>query len=224
MHVPVVSIVSYDDDGGAIECASVSERGELFAVGTRWSLDGTNVVAAVLESGSPARINDYTGLEGSIAVAARNAGLRSTVGIPIAVGGRLWGAMVVSSAEIEPLPIDIEARLADFTELVATAIANAESRRGLARLAEEQAALRRVATLVARAAPPDVLFAAVTEEVGQLLHVDAATMTRYEPNDAMTIVALWGTARRRVRAGCHVAAGGKEPQHGHRGDAPRGPH
>ena len=41
-------------------------------------------------------------------------------------------------------------RLTDFTELVATAIANAEARAEVERLAEEQAALRRVATLVAR--------------------------------------------------------------------------
>jgi hypothetical protein len=38
----------------------------------------------------------------------------------------------------------------------------------LGQLAEEQAALRRVATLVARATPPEAVFAAVTEEVGHL--------------------------------------------------------
>ena len=63
------------------------------------------------------------------------------------------------------MPADTEARLTKFTELVATAIANAESRAGLARLAEEQAALRRVATLVARGAPAEEVFAAVAEEV-----------------------------------------------------------
>jgi len=128
MHVPLVSIVCYEADGSATERASLSERGELFPVGTRWPLDGTNVVADVRESGRPARINDYSGLEGAIAQTVRRAGIRSTVGIPIVVAGRLWGAMVVSSAELEPLPEGTEARLADFTELVATAIANAEIR------------------------------------------------------------------------------------------------
>ena len=61
----------------------------------------------------------------------------------------------------------------------------------LARLAEEQAALRRVATLVARAAPADELFAAVTEEVGQLLPVDFTRMGRYESDGTVTIVAGW---------------------------------
>jgi signal transduction histidine kinase len=63
-----------------------------------------------------------------IAQSVRRQGIRSTVGIPIVVARRLWGAMVVSSSEREPLPDTTEARLADFTELVATAIANAETR------------------------------------------------------------------------------------------------
>ena len=50
-------------------------------------------------------------------------GIRSTVASPILVEGRLWGAMTVS-AKREPLPPDTEERLANFTELVATAIAN----------------------------------------------------------------------------------------------------
>ncbi|MET0512075.1 MAG: hypothetical protein ABW135_10400, partial [Thermoleophilaceae bacterium] len=47
-------------------------------------------------------------------------------------------------------------------------------------LAEEQAALRRVATLVARDVPPDELFAAVAREAGGLLGADLAGMIRYE--------------------------------------------
>jgi hypothetical protein len=49
---------------------------------------------------------------------------------------------------------------------LATAIANAESRAALARLAEEQAALRRVATLVAGGTSPDKVLAAVAGEIG----------------------------------------------------------
>jgi hypothetical protein len=46
-----------------------------------------------------------------------------------------------SSTLEQPLPPDTGTRLASFTELVATAIANTDSRAALARLAEEQAAL-----------------------------------------------------------------------------------
>ena len=59
--------------------------------------------------------------------------------------------------------------------------------------AEEQAALRRVATLVARAAPPEEVFAAVTEEAGRLLGADYATMARYDPDGARTVVAAWSS-------------------------------
>jgi GAF domain-containing protein len=200
LDVPVVSILRYETDGTATECASVSDQGEMFPVGTRWSLAGTNVVARVRETGRPARINDYSGLPGIIAETVRRAGLRSTVGIPIAVAGRLWGAMVVSSAEIEPLVEDTEARLADFTELVATAIANSDARAEVGRLLAEQAALRRVATLVAQGVPASELFGAVTEEVGTLLGADLAGMIRYE-GDTVVSLATWAAVGEREDIG-----------------------
>ena len=53
-------------------------------------------------------------------------------------------------------------------------------------LADEQAALRRVATLVARGAPPERVFSAAVEEVGRVLPVDLVSMARYEPARAIT--------------------------------------
>src|SRR5438552_14757766 len=103
--------------------------------------------------------------------------------------------MTAASSAEQPLPSGTEARLASFTELLATAIANAESRAGLARLAEEQAALRRVATLVARGTLPEEVFATVVDEVGQLLRVDLASICRYESDGTLTFVAAWGRAR-----------------------------
>ena len=50
---------------------------------------------------------------------------------------------------------------------------------GLPELAEEQAALRRVATLVARGAAPEEVLAAVTEEVARLLVAKVSNMVRY---------------------------------------------
>jgi signal transduction histidine kinase len=68
----------------------------------------------------------------------------------------------------------------------------------LAQLADEQAssqrveaALRRVAKLVTRGAPPEELFAAVTEEVGRLLQAGQTTMIRYQSDGTATIVAAW---------------------------------
>ena len=55
---------------------------------------------------------------------------RAAVGVPVSVEGRLWGVMAVGS-RAEPLPAGTEARLAGFTELAATAIANAEAQAAL---------------------------------------------------------------------------------------------
>jgi signal transduction histidine kinase len=161
-------------------------------VGGRLPLGGRNVTTVVYRTGLPARI-DYSDVSGVIGqVASHDWGLRSSVGMPVSAESRLWGCIVVAFSGQELLPADTEARLASFTELVATAIANTQSRASLARLAEEQAALRRVATLVAAGAPPEEAFAAVAEEAGRLFLVDVANMCRYEPDGTATMVASAG--------------------------------
>jgi signal transduction histidine kinase len=82
----------------------------------------------VLETGHSARIDNYADATGPLADDIREQGVRSAVGTPIVVEGRLWGLMAAASSQEPPLPPDTEARLASFTELVATAISNAEAR------------------------------------------------------------------------------------------------
>ena len=106
---------------------------------------------------------------GPIAEQARRLKTGTSIGGPIVVAGQLWGAIVAAALDGGSLPPDAEARLEQFVELVGTAIANAEARVELARLADEQAALRRVATLVAEEAPVDVIFATVGAEVAGVL-------------------------------------------------------
>ena len=166
--------------------------GENLPVGIRWPLEGHNVSTLVFESGRPARIDRYAdSSSGPVSAGPREIGIRSAVGTPVIVEGRLWGVIFAGSTLEQPLPADTEARLASFTELVATAVANTDSRAELARLAEEQAALRRVATLVARATPPQEVFAAVAEEVGRVLAVDFAILVRYDPQDTLEVVGTW---------------------------------
>jgi signal transduction histidine kinase len=157
----------------------------------RLDLGGKNVSTLVFETRRPARIDSYIDASGPCALAARERSVRSSVGAPIMVEGSLWGVMVVGSSREPPLPADTEARLGSFTELVASAIANAESRAGLARLADEQAALRRVANMVARGVAPSELFGAVTEGAGRLLGADLAAMVRHENDDTLTVLATW---------------------------------
>jgi GAF domain-containing protein len=181
-------------------------------VGSRFELGGRNVSTLVLRTGRPVRLDAYDDVSGTIgATGAREWGFRSSVGAPISVEGRPWGLILVAYTREEPLPADTEARLAGFTELVATAVANAQARVELRGFAEEQAALRRVATLVARAAPAEEVFAAVTAEVGQLLEVDITALVRSDPDDAITIAGTWTSTggETATPVGSRLAVGGR---------------
>jgi signal transduction histidine kinase len=209
LGVDLASICRYEGDGTITFVAAWGRAARLFPVGTRQMLGENNLGAIVFETGRSARVDRYADTAwGPIGVAARKAGINSSLAAPITVEGRLWGVIAAGSIRELPLPGDTEARLAEFTELVATAIANTDSRAELAELAEEQAALRRVATLVARRTPPLEVFAAVVEEVGGLLSVDFANMGRYEPDGTVAFVATWGKAGRRFRTASRVMLGG----------------
>jgi signal transduction histidine kinase len=188
--------------------AAWSSAGAAFPIGIQLRLGGRNVPTLVLQTGRAARIDDYANASGPVAEAVRESGFRAAVGVPVSVEGRVWGAMMVG-ARAGPLPADTEARLARFTELTATAIANAQARVELRGFAEEQAALRRVATLVAHGASPESVFAAVTEEAGRLLHVHRTTMKRYGPGDTATVVATWSSTGRALPAGVREKLGGQ---------------
>jgi signal transduction histidine kinase len=178
------------------------------SVGSRWGIKGRNLHAIVIRTGRPARIDDYARTSGPLAEAARGVGIRSGVGVPIGAEGRLWGTIVVGSVRQEPLPAGTETRLAGFIELAATAIANTQARVELRRFADEQAALRRVATLVARLARPEEVFAAITQEAGQLLGARRAVMSRYGPGGA-TVVAGWSSTSEAFSLGTQWTIGGR---------------
>jgi signal transduction histidine kinase len=95
-----------------------------------WPLEGGDVASTIWRTGRPVVIADYRGVPGRIAAFVRDElGVESSVGSPIVVEGRLWGALFAHSTQVDrPLAREAEARLTAFTELVATAIANAESR------------------------------------------------------------------------------------------------
>ena len=199
----------YEPDGSLLIVASAGREGPMFPVGARLILDGQNLGSVVAETSRPAQIDSWADASGPIAIALRERGVRWSVGTPIIVEGHLWGMIAAGSIVEQRLLPDTEGRLAAFTELLAMAVANAESRAGLARLAEEQTALRRVATLVAEGAPPKELFAAVTDEVGRLLAVDVVGLGRYEADGTVTTVAAWGGAAARFPVGGRPTLGGK---------------
>jgi GAF domain-containing protein len=189
LSVDLANVCRYESDGTVTFVASA---GDLVPVGSRWPLRGqSNLATLVLETGRPARLDDYGDATGPLAEGIRGEGIRSAVGTPIIVEGRLWGLMAAGSSQEQLLPPDTEARLASFTELVAMAIANTEARTEVGRLVDQQAALRRVATLVAEGAAPSEVFQTVTREVGILCGADLARMERYESGDSVIGVAGW---------------------------------
>ncbi|MEZ0054287.1 signal transduction histidine kinase [Mycobacterium sp. MAA66] len=117
------------DDETVELVAAHSDPGIAFMpVGSRFPMEGENVAVMVKRTGRTARIDSYEAASGPVAESIRELGLHCRVGAPITVDGRLWGAAIVGSAGAEPLPPDTEGRLADFAELVGTAIANADAR------------------------------------------------------------------------------------------------
>jgi signal transduction histidine kinase len=117
----------YEADGSVIGVASWSRHDEQLAVGTRFTLEGASIAARVLETKGPVRVDSFAQASGPIAQEARELGIRSSVGCPIVVAGRLWGVIAASSRSDAVFPAETESQMAEFTELVATAIANAES-------------------------------------------------------------------------------------------------
>ena len=113
--------------------ASAGRPPEVFPVGSSQPLGGVNTASLVFRTGRPARLDDYQMVaSGSIGETARSAGMRSAVATPIVIEGRLWGAVQIGSTREVPLPPDTESRLGEFTELMATAIANVQARSDLA--------------------------------------------------------------------------------------------
>jgi signal transduction histidine kinase len=119
LDVEITRLLRFEADGTATVVAAWRRTGDSVPVGSRIAID-TTVVALVRQTGGPARFTEQSPPE-------LPAGTYSAVGTPIIVGGRLWGAMTALTPQDRPLPEGTEARIAEFTDLVATAIANAQA-------------------------------------------------------------------------------------------------
>jgi signal transduction histidine kinase len=101
--------------------------------GTRVEVRDYLDAAVVWRTGRSAQVDEdqWSSVSDPAADGLRSLGIRSTVASPIIVEGRLWGAVSASSRR-GPFPPGTADRMADFTELVATAVGNAQSRAELA--------------------------------------------------------------------------------------------
>ncbi|MGI5174887.1 protein kinase domain-containing protein [Dactylosporangium sp. CA-152071] len=117
----------------------------------------------------------------------------SLLAVPILNRGMLRAVLLLENRLIHGA---FTAERLDCVRLIAGQLAvsldNAHLYTAFRRIADEQAALRRVATLVARGAAPDRVFAAVADEVGALFHADGTSILRFEPDGEATVLGGYG--------------------------------
>jgi signal transduction histidine kinase len=119
LGLPGAAVVHYESHRRATVVACWSEDGEPpLAVGESIDLERDPLVAEVLLSHSAQRVERYGG--------------RAGVAAPVTMGGRVWGALVATTASEGPLSDESEQKLCDFADLVGQALANADARERLA--------------------------------------------------------------------------------------------
>jgi signal transduction histidine kinase len=127
------SLARFDPGNTATFIGAWSESGTLaFPVGSSTALEGAGVLAAVRRTGEPQLIERYDELAGPLAERMASFGYGSAAAAPIKLGGNVWGALVAAGQGDAALPPGTERRLADFADLVAQALANADAYRKLA--------------------------------------------------------------------------------------------
>jgi signal transduction histidine kinase len=206
----IAVVLRYETADTATVLGCWSGSGVPAVIGRRLTVAGEGVAVSVLRTGQAARAARLAGPPGSVADWLRRAGMRAGLGTPVTVDGRLWGVVITATARPGRLDPEAGHRLALFAELAATAIANAQARAELRAIAAEQAALRRVATLVARSAPPGAVFAAVAAEAGQVMpEADCTMVGRYDPDRTVEMAGGWSRAGGHTLTGRRAALGGQ---------------
>ncbi|AGL15487.1 GAF domain-containing protein [Actinoplanes sp. N902-109] len=187
--VGFTTLLRFEPDGST-EVTAVHDAPEGVVVGMRAPAAGDGAAQRVWRTGRSARVDSLPDLSGAWARLVAGRGFRSSAAAPVLAEDRLWGALVAAGRAA--LPPDVEENLSRFAELAGTAIASAQARADLQALAEEQAALLRVAELVARGGPADEVFAAVAVEARQLLEGYPMTLVRFEEDAALTVISRSG--------------------------------
>ena len=128
----IANIVRFGEDATGVVVGAWSEDTAEVPVGTFISLEGETTSARIWRTGRPARVDSLDTVAGDLAAMLRERGVRAAVGAPIMLAGRLWGAVIISTARPEPFPPGAEQHVANFADLAAQALANAYAREQLA--------------------------------------------------------------------------------------------
>jgi signal transduction histidine kinase len=184
------SLLRVEPDGAY---AVIAVCGGPAPVGTKFAIadDDDGFLADIARTRRPARRDDYMG-RGGPATARDRLGVGSAVGVPVIVDDRSWGILLATTIDGRQLPVDTEKRLAQLAELMAAALANAQARSDLQRMADEQAALHQVAELIARTSPTETIFAAVAVNASRLLDDAPMTLTRFVGERELVVLATRG--------------------------------
>jgi signal transduction histidine kinase/putative methionine-R-sulfoxide reductase with GAF domain len=196
IHDEPTTLVRYE---GGRTFTVLATRGGPAPVGTRVAVPvgDAGTLDQMMRTLKPARLDRYDQFPDRT-YSRKDFGVGSSVSVPIMVNGKLWGALGTLN-EGRRLPADTEGRLGKFAELVASALANVQAHAELERFAARQAALRRVAELVAGGAALIEVFEAVAAEASHMLGRSDATLFRYDGARLTVVATSGGTA-----AGAHV--------------------
>jgi PAS domain S-box-containing protein len=127
LDAQATTIGRLEPDGTMVIVASSGTASDELPVGSRLKLESNMVLTGVVRTGRSARVDDYSHVSELVGGRVQRMGIRCTVAVPIMVEGSLWGS-IAAGTEREQFPAEAEQRMAEFTELAGTAIANAESR------------------------------------------------------------------------------------------------
>ena len=186
LRADATSLFRFEADDTLTLIAAWSRQGVPLPIGERRALNTR--LREIRTTGEPRRF-DRVSDDAPFVEEARALGMRSAIGVPIRVDGGVWGIVFAGSEGDTRFPGDTEARMAGFTALVATALANAEARTSVQQLVDEQAALLRVAELVARGVAQEDLFAAVADEASTLIEDESTTLLRFDADGCATVLA-----------------------------------
>ena len=134
LSADVTALERYEPDGSATIVAEEQTANVSVVLRVDSSVDGESIAALVRRSGGAVRIDRDAPSSGPVGSNLRRVGLSTAMGTPIIVEGHLWGVIVAAWRDA-PEAAGAEGRITQFTELVATAIANAEGRAAVRRLA-----------------------------------------------------------------------------------------
>jgi signal transduction histidine kinase len=123
----VTVVLRYEGDGTATVVGGWAEPGVLIPAGARLTVTAQGVPGPVAQPGVAVRTERLAGPPGSVGGFFQQAGASTGLASPIVVEGRVWGVAVAGSRAARPFPAGSGPRIAEFTELAAAAISNAEA-------------------------------------------------------------------------------------------------